>query len=41
VVQDAAIVEQGTHASLLEAGGVYRELYDLQSGASRAPYANR
>jgi len=41
VVKDAAIVERGTHLSLLEAGGVYRELYDLQTGASRAPYANR
>ena len=41
VVKDAAIVERGTHPSLLEAGGVYRELYDLQTGASRAPYANR
>ena len=41
VVKDAAIVERGTHPSLLEAGGMYRELYDLQSGASRAPYANR
>jgi ABC-type multidrug transport system fused ATPase/permease subunit len=41
VVKDAAVLERGTHASLLEAGGVYRELYDLQTGASRAPYANR
>ena len=41
VVKDAAIVERGTHPSLLEAGGVYRELYDLQTGAGRAPYANR
>ena len=31
VVKDAVIVERGTHESLLEAGGVYRELYDLQS----------
>jgi subfamily B ATP-binding cassette protein MsbA len=31
VVKDAAIVEQGTHDSLLAAGGVYRELYELQT----------
>jgi len=31
VVKDAVIVERGTHESLLEAGGVYRELYDLQN----------
>ena len=31
VVKDAAIIERGTHESLLAAGGVYRELCDLQS----------
>jgi ATP-binding cassette, subfamily B, bacterial len=31
VVKDAAIVERGTHESLLAANGVYRELFDLQS----------
>jgi len=30
VVKDAAIVERGTHDSLLAAGGVYRELFELQ-----------
>ena len=30
VVTDAAIVERGTHDSLLAAGGVYRELFELQ-----------
>jgi subfamily B ATP-binding cassette protein MsbA len=31
VVKDAAIVERGTHESLLASGGVYRELFDLQN----------
>src|SRR5262249_60468228 len=31
VVKDAAIVERGTHDSLIAAGGVYRELFDLQN----------
>jgi len=31
VVKDTTIVERGTHASLLAAGGVYRELYELQT----------
>ncbi len=31
VVKDAAIVERGTHDSLLAAGGVYRELFELQN----------
>ena len=30
VVKDAAIVERGTHDSLLARGGVYAELYSLQ-----------
>ena len=30
VLQDGAIVEQGTHLELLERGGVYRELYGRQ-----------
>jgi len=29
-IDDGKIVEQGTHAELLELGGRYRELYDLQ-----------
>jgi subfamily B ATP-binding cassette protein MsbA len=33
VVKDAAIVEQGTHDSLLARDGVYRELYLLQTSA--------
>jgi subfamily B ATP-binding cassette protein MsbA len=41
VVKDATIVERGTHQALFDAGGVYRELYDLQRGSSSAPYANR
>jgi ATP-binding cassette, subfamily B, bacterial len=31
VVKDAAIIERGTHDSLLAAGGVYRELFELQN----------
>jgi len=35
VVKDAEVVETGTHASLLAAGGVYANLYDIQtSGAT-------
>lgn len=30
VVKDGKIAEQGTHAELLDAGGVYKELYDKQ-----------
>jgi subfamily B ATP-binding cassette protein MsbA len=31
VVKDAELVEQGTHEELLEAGGVYAELYKIQT----------
>ena len=30
VLDDGAIVERGTHGSLFEAGGIYRQLFDLQ-----------
>ena len=30
VVKDNTIVERGTHAQLLAAGGVYTELYNIQ-----------
>ena len=30
VMRDGQIAEQGTHRELLEAGGLYREIYDLQ-----------
>ena len=30
VVQDGAIAEQGTHDQLLEKGGLYAELHELQ-----------
>lgn len=30
VLHDGAIVEEGTHESLLELNGTYRELYDKQ-----------
>ncbi len=35
VVKDAAIVERGTHESLMAAGGVYRELFELQRSPRR------
>jgi subfamily B ATP-binding cassette protein MsbA len=33
VLEEGRIVEQGTHAQLHEAGGVYQQLYDLQLAA--------
>jgi ATP-binding cassette subfamily B protein len=30
VIKDGSVVERGTHAELLQAGGVYKELYDKQ-----------
>ena len=38
VLQDGRVVERGTHAELLAAGGLYRHLYELQfeDGAERA-----
>ena len=36
VVKDAAIIERGTHESLLATGGVYRELFDLQNNRGAA-----
>ena len=33
VLEDGAIVEDGTHAQLSQAGGVYESLWDRQSGA--------
>ena len=30
VLQDGRIAEQGTHQQLLDAGGIYRSLYDAQ-----------
>ena len=35
VVKDSAIVERGTHESLLQAGGVYRDLVELQRNPRR------
>ncbi len=31
VLDDGAVVERGDHAALLAAGGVYADLYELQS----------
>jgi ATP-binding cassette subfamily B protein len=33
VLNDGLIVEEGTHEQLMEANGVYRELYDKQMTA--------
>ena len=33
VLHDGAMVEEGTHESLIEKGGAYRELYDKQMQA--------
>ena len=35
VLARGRVVEQGDHASLMAAGGLYRELYDIQSRAYR------
>lgn len=35
VVKDAAIVERGTHEALMESGGVYHELFELQTSPRR------
>jgi len=35
VLERGRVVEQGDHASLMAAGGLYRELYDIQSRAYR------
>jgi ABC-type multidrug transport system fused ATPase/permease subunit len=37
VVKDSAIVERGTHDSLFAAGGVYRDLYELQTSKRSSP----
>jgi len=37
VVKDFQLAEQGTHAELLAAGGVYSELYGLQLGSLQQP----
>jgi len=33
VLEDGAIVEDGTHAELSQAGGTYESLWDRQTGA--------
>ena len=33
VLEDGAIVEDGTHTELSQAGGVYESLWDRQTGA--------
>jgi subfamily B ATP-binding cassette protein MsbA len=35
VVEDGRVVAQGSHARLLDEGGLYRELFDLQFGVAR------
>ncbi len=39
VLDHGRLVEQGTHAELLERGGVYRQLWEKQSGFSISPDA--
>ncbi len=39
VVKDFELAERGTHAELLAAGGLYAELYGLQSGSAGEPSA--
>ncbi|WP_127126163.1 ABC transporter ATP-binding protein [Georgenia sp. SYP-B2076] len=39
VMENGRIVEQGTHADLLEAGGAYARLYESQFAAPAAPVA--
>src|ERR1019366_2415507 len=41
VVKDFQIAEQGTHAELLAAGGLYSELYGLQLGTLEQPVADK
>jgi ATP-binding cassette subfamily B protein len=33
VMADGEIVEQGNHAELLSEGGIYKKIYDIQTGA--------
>lgn len=35
VMEGGRIAEQGNHESLLAKGGIYREIYDSQTGAGR------
>ena len=37
VLEEGRIVESGSHAELLERGGLYKRLWDYQSGGFLAP----
>ncbi|MEL7046809.1 MAG: ABC transporter ATP-binding protein, partial [Pseudomonadota bacterium] len=37
VLDGGRILEQGSHAELLERGGIYKRLWDYQSGGFLAP----
>ena len=39
VLENGAIAERGTHAQLMETGGLYQELVELQTGEPAAPAA--
>lgn len=41
VMHHGRIVEQGSHDQLLARGGLYRELYDVQTGQSRGLWTTR
>jgi ATP-binding cassette subfamily B protein/subfamily B ATP-binding cassette protein MsbA len=41
VLDRGKIVERGTHEQLVRAGGLYRQLYDMQSGAARRTSTSR
>ena len=37
VLEKGRLIEEGTHGELIEAGGVYQELYEIQARAYRGP----
>ena len=37
VLKDGAVIEEGTHKELLQRGGEYRQIYDLQLRPQERP----